>query len=68
MPKMPFDNDDFLRVEAPEPDAHGQAALMLAESTLHSLIEIGALSVQQAVEVVSTALELNLPKCPANRA
>lgn len=58
MPKMPFNNDDLLRVEVGEPDAHGQAALMLAESTLHALIEIGALSVHQAIEVVSTALEL----------
>lgn len=41
-----------------EPDAHGQAAFMLAESILHSLIEVGALTVEQAISVVSTALEL----------
>lgn len=58
MPKMPFDNDDVVRVTIPEPDVHGQAALMLAESILHTLIEIGVLTVPEAVEVVSTAMEV----------
>jgi hypothetical protein len=38
-----------------EPDAHGQAALLLAESLLHMLVENGELTNAQAVEVVHTA-------------
>ena len=42
----------------PEPDAHGQAALLLIESVLHTLIETSVLTVQQAIEVVRTASEV----------
>jgi hypothetical protein len=38
-----------------EPDAHGQAALLLAESLLHMLVETGELTNAQAVDVVQTA-------------
>jgi hypothetical protein len=38
-----------------EPDAHGQAALLLAESLLHMLVETGELTNAQAVDVVHTA-------------
>jgi hypothetical protein len=41
-----------------EPDAHGQAALMLAESILHALVEIKAVTMQQALDVVSSAQEV----------
>lgn len=41
-----------------EPDAHGQAALLLAESILHTLIENSVLTVQQAIAVVQTASEV----------
>jgi hypothetical protein len=40
-----------------EPDAHGQAALLLAESTLHTLVEKTLLTVEEAVSVVQTAAE-----------
>jgi len=43
-----------------EPDAHGQAALLLAESTLHMLIEVGVLNNAQAFDVVRTAAEVKL--------
>ena len=43
-----------------EADAHGQAALMLAESTLHALIESGTFTVKQALSVVSTAQEIKV--------
>ncbi len=43
-----------------EPDAHGQAALILAESTLHMLVERGVLSVSDAVAVVQTAAEVKV--------
>ena len=41
-----------------EPDAHGQAALLLAESTLHALVEVSALSCADAVSVVRSAAEV----------
>lgn len=43
-----------------EPDAHGQAALLLAESTLHMLVETGVLINSQAIEVVRTAAEVKI--------
>jgi hypothetical protein len=38
-----------------EPDAHGQAALLLTESLLHMLVENGDLTNAQAVDIVHTA-------------
>jgi len=38
-----------------EPDAHGQAALLLAESLIHMLVETQGLTNAQAVDVVQTA-------------
>ena len=43
-----------------EPDAHGQAALLLAESTLHMLVERSVISVADAVAVVQTAAEVKV--------
>ena len=41
-----------------EPDAHGQAALVLAESILHALIDCGLLSADYAASVIQTACEV----------
>ena len=41
-----------------EPDAHGQAALLLTESLLHALIDRSVLTNSQAVEVVTAAAEI----------
>lgn len=41
-----------------EPDAHGQAALILAECILHALVDVGAISTQQALDVVQSAEEI----------
>jgi hypothetical protein len=38
-----------------EPDAHGQAALLLTESLIHMLVETRRLTNAQAVDVVHTA-------------
>ncbi len=38
-----------------EPDAHGQAALLLTESLIHMLVESGGLTNTQAVDVVHSA-------------
>jgi hypothetical protein len=50
---------DPIRPRAPlplaEPDAHGQAALLLTESLLRMLVETGGLTNAQAVDVVHTA-------------
>jgi phosphoheptose isomerase len=43
-----------------EPDAHGQAALLLAESTLHSLIEAGVLTTRDAILAVKSAAEVKV--------
>lgn len=50
------------RVKPPivEPDAHGQAALMLAESILHALMETGVFTTEEAMSVVSTAQEIKV--------
>lgn len=41
-----------------EPDAHGQAALMLAESMLHALVDTSTITIQQAVAIVRVAQEV----------
>ena len=42
----------------PEPDAHGQAALLLAESILHTLIKAKVLTTAQAASSIRTACEV----------
>ena len=44
----------------PQPDAYGQAALLLAESILHALVESHTLTTVEAVAVVHTAAEINV--------
>lgn len=41
-----------------EPDAHGQAAMLLAESILHALVEKQVLTSAEAVTVVRTTIEV----------
>jgi hypothetical protein len=43
-----------------EPDAHGQAALLLTESLIHALVENAALSNADAVGVIRTAAEVKV--------
>ena len=43
---------------ANEPDAHGQAALMLVESLLHALVEKSTFDAREALAIVATAVEL----------
>lgn len=40
------------------PDAHGQAALVLAESLIHVLIERKVLTVADSMDVLETAMEV----------
>jgi hypothetical protein len=43
-----------------EPDAHGQAALLLTESLIHSLVENSALTNLQAIELIRIAAEVKV--------
>jgi len=43
---------------APLPDAHGQAALLLIESLIHTLIARSVITVPDAIEVVEVASEV----------
>jgi len=47
-----------------EPDAHGQAALLLAESTLHTLVENHTLTRADAAATVRTAAEVKAEIAP----
>lgn len=48
------------RVGQLEPDAHGQAALLLAESILHALVETQTLTVEDALSVIETTCEVKV--------
>lgn len=52
--------DEFIRPVARgvEPDAHGQAALLLAESILHALVDTSVLTNAEAVDVVTNATDV----------
>jgi hypothetical protein len=55
------DNDaDRVPSKRREPDAHGQAAMLLFESLIHGLIARSVISVVEAVEIVETAAEVKL--------
>lgn len=41
-----------------EPDAHGQAAMLLVESLIHGLIARTVISTEEAIEIVDTAAEV----------
>lgn len=43
-----------------EPDAHGQAALLLAESILHALVESKVLTTAGALSVIQTTCEVKI--------
>ena len=61
MPPSFNDNDGFdKRPPREEPDAHGQAALILAESILHTLIETRTFTREQALQVIQTAVEVKI--------
>lgn len=60
MNETPGHEVDFL--PQPEPDAHGQAALLLAESILHALVETNTLSRADAISVIETTCEVKIEK------
>jgi hypothetical protein len=60
MPSLiPIDDDSGLPAVR-EPDAHGQAALLLTESLIHTLVENSAITNVQAIEVIRIAAEVKV--------
>jgi len=60
MPSLiPVDNGPKLPT-VPEPDAHGQAALLLTESLIHTLVESSAITNVQAIELIRIAAEVKV--------
>ncbi len=55
------DNDGHpAAAKVPEPDAHGQAAMLLVESLIFGLIEREAISVADALDIVEAAAEVKV--------
>ena len=53
------DNGELVAPQtAVEPDAHGQAAMLLSESILHGLIARSIITVPEAIEIVEVAEEV----------
>lgn len=51
----------------PEPRAQGQAALLLVESLIHSLLDNGGLTKDQALEAVQSALQVKEESASAEK-
>lgn len=50
-----------------EPDAHGQASLLLTESLIHSLVDRGVLTIPEALETIEVAADVKLEVATAAR-
>jgi hypothetical protein len=60
---MTIDTNDWNATPAgapPRPDPHGQAAILLVESLIHALVARAALSIDDAVDVVSVAVDATI--------
>ena len=55
---MPTSDPHWLECRHVSPESRERAALLLAESTLHLLIESGVLTPDQAIQAVQTAAEV----------
>jgi hypothetical protein len=51
-------NGTRLRRPVVEPDAHGQAALLLSESVLHALVDNATLTNAEAIDIIEIAAEV----------
>ncbi len=51
-------DSSFGQDRRPSPDAQGQAALLLIESLIHSLLDNGALTKHQALEAIGSAMQV----------
>lgn len=54
------DNPTMRGITPPVPDAHGQAALLLTESLIHGLLARSIISIDDAIEIVETADEVQV--------
>lgn len=55
------DNDATLPTAmSGEPDAHGQAAMLLVESLLHALIAQSVLKLEEAIDLVGVAIDAKI--------
>lgn len=55
------DNDATLpTAKSGEPDAHGQAAMLLVESLLHALIAQSVLKLEEAIDLVGVAIDAKI--------
>jgi len=55
------DNHPYpVRGPAVEPDAHGQAAILLVESLIHGLVERSIISTGDAIDIVEAAAEVKV--------
>lgn len=55
------DNHSALPMPSPLlPDAHGHAALLLIESLIHGLVERSILTLAEGVEIVATAIDVQV--------
>jgi hypothetical protein len=61
MEEITNDNHSYPPVARPqEPDAHGQAAMLLVESLIHGLVERSVISVTDAIGIVEAAAEVKV--------
>lgn len=58
MPENKPDDGSRPVIKVVEPDAHGQAALLLAESILHMLVDTSVLTNAEAITTVVAACEV----------
>jgi uncharacterized protein YoaH (UPF0181 family) len=58
MPENINDNHAAGHATPREPDAHGQAAMLLVESLIHGLIARSVISTGEAIEIVAVAAEV----------
>ena len=61
------EDSSFRKDDNPKPDAQGQAALLLIESLIHSLIDNGALTKAQAIEAIESASEVKEESASENK-
>ena len=55
------DNETLRPVPRTEgPDAHGQAAILLVESLIHTLIAQSIIQIEEAIEAVTVAMDVKM--------
>ena len=60
MPPNINDNESGAVRQRADPDAHGQAALLLVEAMLHALVEAKVFTARDARSIVETAVDVKI--------